>query len=246
MGSPLTSSPYTLSWNTTAAANGPHTIKAIASDAAGNMASASIAVNVSNTVTPPPPPPPPPASGISVTFLGTDTSTKGNWKGVYGQDGNVIAQHSFAPPLYSIMNGVNTGILLVTDNTDDVRAPLKFLYSYSPTERIMSLWYNRFSMDFQVSATDNQQHRIALYFADFTPLPPLASFYPLIRTITVQAVDRDTDTVLDSRALTDYTGGVYLIYNYSGNVTFRIVNNWDGDRSHPNGTLTALYWGGTP
>ena len=32
------------------------------------------------------------AGAASVTYLQTDTTTLGNWKGVYGQDGNVIAQ----------------------------------------------------------------------------------------------------------------------------------------------------------
>ena len=44
---------YTYSWDTTTAANGPHTVAAIASDTAGNTASASISVTVSNSILPP-------------------------------------------------------------------------------------------------------------------------------------------------------------------------------------------------
>jgi Bacterial Ig domain/IPT/TIG domain/Family of unknown function (DUF6298)/Putative collagen-binding domain of a collagenase len=45
-----TTSPYTTSWNTTTAANGTHTIAAIAKDAAGNSAtSAAVSVTVSNS-----------------------------------------------------------------------------------------------------------------------------------------------------------------------------------------------------
>src|SRR6185437_2710481 len=41
--------PYSISWNTTAAANGPHTLTAVARDAAGNRTtSAGISVTVSN------------------------------------------------------------------------------------------------------------------------------------------------------------------------------------------------------
>jgi hypothetical protein len=43
-----TASPYTSSWNTAAASNGSHTIMAKAYDAAGNTASASVIVSVSN------------------------------------------------------------------------------------------------------------------------------------------------------------------------------------------------------
>jgi hypothetical protein len=246
VGGPVTSSPYQVSWNTTGSTNGQYVIKAIATDTSGNTSSASITVTVNNQTTPPPPPPPPPpSSGNSVTFVGQDNNTKGNWKGVYGQDGNFICQESYTAPSYSIFNPINVNQLIISDTTDDVRAPLKMYYSYSPTERFMSHWYNRFTMDFQVTATDGQSHRIALYFADWVPLAPNASFYPNIRSITVQAINTDTGAILDSRPLTDYTGGVYFVYNYSGNITFRIVNNWDGDRSHPNGTVSAFYWGGS-
>jgi hypothetical protein len=44
-----TSSPYTMSWDTTTVANGTHTLEAVARDAAGNMASTFVTVTVSNT-----------------------------------------------------------------------------------------------------------------------------------------------------------------------------------------------------
>ena len=47
-GSPITTSPYSLAWNTTTVPNGSHTITAIAFDAAGNQASSSATVNVNN------------------------------------------------------------------------------------------------------------------------------------------------------------------------------------------------------
>ena len=43
------SAPYTFSWNTTAVANGAHTLMATALDAAGNTANAALSVNVTNT-----------------------------------------------------------------------------------------------------------------------------------------------------------------------------------------------------
>src|SRR5262249_27032619 len=48
LGSPVTTAPYSLSWDSTAAANGTHTISAVASDAAGNTATSSATVTVSN------------------------------------------------------------------------------------------------------------------------------------------------------------------------------------------------------
>lgn len=48
-GGEVVAAPYALSWNSTLAANGTHTISAIARDAAGNTATSTVTVTVSNT-----------------------------------------------------------------------------------------------------------------------------------------------------------------------------------------------------
>ncbi len=64
LGPEDTTAPYTVSWNTTTAANGTHTLSARARDAAGNTAtSAPVSVSVSNS------PPPPPPTGTSLGAL---------------------------------------------------------------------------------------------------------------------------------------------------------------------------------
>lgn len=68
----ITAPPYTTIWNTTTVADGPHTINAVARDAAGNRASSAlVVVQVSNA----PPPPPPPSGSPVFTVLGTDAFT---------------------------------------------------------------------------------------------------------------------------------------------------------------------------
>jgi Bacterial Ig domain len=230
LGSPLTAAPYSMTWNTTALSNGNHTVTAIARDAAGNSGtSAAITVNVSNTTTSPPPPP----SGNSVTYLTTDTTTLGNWKGVYGQDGNVIAQSSVVNPPYSNFGTAgNINLALLDDNATDARAPLKQQPRYSPTERVESYFHTLSSMDFLVNTSDGRAHRIALYLCDYERSG---------RSVTVQGLDSGTGAVLDTRSLTNYQGGVYLVYNYSGNVTFRIINNNGGT---PTGAMSGFFWGG--
>ena len=57
-GAEVTSSPFSVSWDTTVIANGSHTLTAIARDAAGNsMTSTPVTVSVSNSVSSVPPPP---------------------------------------------------------------------------------------------------------------------------------------------------------------------------------------------
>src|SRR5439155_7352480 len=53
LGAEDTTNPYSVSWNTTTAATGPHTLTAVARDAAGNTSTTSVAVTVSNDLTPP-------------------------------------------------------------------------------------------------------------------------------------------------------------------------------------------------
>src|SRR5207249_19884 len=54
LGAEDTTAPYAVSWSTTTAANGSHTLMAVARDAAGNTtASTAVTVTVSNDLTPP-------------------------------------------------------------------------------------------------------------------------------------------------------------------------------------------------
>lgn len=183
------------------------------------------------------------AQTASVTFLGMDVTTQGNWKGTYGQDGYILADYSNAPPSYSMFNPVNNNQRLLdiwscsANHTCDPRQLLKQPYSYTPAERVFSYYYNRMWVDFQINATDGLQHRIALYFCDY-------EFYG--RQITVEAHNTATGAVLDTRVLSNYSGGVYLVYNYAGAVDFKIIDNITPTTDEiPNGTVSGFFWGGS-
>lgn len=88
LGSEDAASPYSASWNTTTASQGPHIISAVARDATGNTSTVSMGVTVSNAA--PPPPPPPPAT-VKTLFYGWlnerwVAATMANWanKGIGG------------------------------------------------------------------------------------------------------------------------------------------------------------------
>lgn len=68
LGAEDTSAPYSIAWNTVNTSDGPHTLTAVARDAAGNVATSSaVTVTVANAVSPPPPPPPPSTTRIEET-----------------------------------------------------------------------------------------------------------------------------------------------------------------------------------
>jgi hypothetical protein len=56
LGAEVLSAPYAAIWGSTTVANGPHTVTAIARDAAGSRSDASVTIEVLNVVEPPPPP----------------------------------------------------------------------------------------------------------------------------------------------------------------------------------------------
>jgi hypothetical protein len=169
----------------------------------------------------------------AILFLNSDTTTLGSWKGVYGQDGNYIVQHSTAIPPYSNFNFSSANAQIVNATVTDPRALLKVFF-VNPTDRIESQFAASGSEDFYINANDNQWHRVGLYFCDYDLQG---------RSITVEAHDATSGGLIDSRPLTNYTAGIYLVYQYRGSIDFRIVNNILGP-SAPTATFNAFFWGG--
>src|SRR5439155_17603430 len=71
LGAELTAAPYSLSWNTTTASEGAHTLTAVARDAAGNLAtSAPVSVTTLNTA-----PTPPVISNVAASNVTSSSAT---------------------------------------------------------------------------------------------------------------------------------------------------------------------------
>ncbi|MBI2116976.1 MAG: hypothetical protein HYT85_18115 [candidate division NC10 bacterium] len=96
LGTEVTAAPYSVSWNTTTAGNGAHTLTAVARDAAGNTAtSGGVTVSVSNDITAPV------ISGVAVSNLSSSGATV-TWATDEGSDSQVeygptIAYGSLTP-----------------------------------------------------------------------------------------------------------------------------------------------------
>jgi len=85
LGGEDTTAPYAVSWNTTTATNGSHTLRAVARDAAGNTAtSAAVTVTVSNDTTPPTVSITSPVNGATVRSTVTVTANASDNVGVVG------------------------------------------------------------------------------------------------------------------------------------------------------------------
>jgi hypothetical protein len=173
----------------------------------------------------------PPAS---VSFVAANTTTQGNWKSAYGGDGFDIAQDTSASnpaiPAYATVALAGNGNYTWTGSTSDTRALQKA--ASGSTDRLAACWYTGSSLSLDVHLTDGAAHQIAVYALDWDD-------YGGGRSERIDVVDDATSTVLDTRSLSSFQNGVYLVWNISGNVTIRVTNL----NSDSNAVLSGLFFG---
>jgi hypothetical protein len=146
------------------------------------------------------------------TFVKTDSTTKGTWKGTYGADGYAIASHATSYPAYAQVTLSNPGLATWANSTTDVRA----LQKVNGPNRIASTWWSATSFNIDVNLVDGNWHQVGLYCVDWDILN---------RSQTIDVLDRVTGTVLDGRTLTGFSGGQYVVWNLRGNIRIRITNS---------------------
>jgi hypothetical protein len=194
-----TVSPYSVTWGSVAA--GTYSVTAVARDNGGaTTTSAAIALTVAT--------PPPASTTAAVTYVGTDSSTAGSWKGVYGSQGYTIANHAASVPTYAAIQQPGALAYTWVSSTTDPRA----LTKTAASDRIASTWYGT-SMDLGIDLLDGQFHRVALYFLDWDARG---------RTESVDVLDAVSGALLDTRPVAGFAGGQYVVWNLKGRVVLRI------------------------
>ncbi|HEY6228327.1 MAG TPA: hypothetical protein VI282_14490, partial [Verrucomicrobiae bacterium] len=146
----------------------------------------------------------------AATFVKSDATTAGNWKGVYGAQGYSMAGAGASLPTYAT---VATAAPQWTWSTQSTSAS-SLAMPGNTTSRIAACWYSATQVGFDLSLNDNQPHRISLYFLDATASG---------RQERVDVIDRATAAILDSRSLANFSTGVYLTWNITGNVSIRLT-----------------------
>jgi len=155
-----------------------------------------------------------PTPTSTATFVKTDTAIQGNWKGHYGVDGyNIIGDTSGPNPVYpayaTVTPGTHTSGIWAATSTS---ASCLQKVAAASTDHMAGVWYQTsWSMNVNVTGT----HQLALYILDF----PNAGY---AETITIK--DATTGTVLDTRSASSFTGGIYEVWNVSGNVTVTLTS----------------------
>ena len=143
-------------------------------------------------------------------FLSSDTSTLGNWKGTYGADGYAIANDSQNRPSYATFAVQNQTNYTWTASPSDPRA----LQTGAGPGRIAATWYAGTTFNFDIFITDTNSHQLALYLLDWDNQN---------RAESIQIVDANTNAVLDSRNVSNFSGGMYLIWSIAGHVRVNVT-----------------------
>jgi hypothetical protein len=151
--------------------------------------------------------------------VGTDSTTQGNWVGTYGTDGYSLAAGASAVPSYvtATMSGATTLTWSSSANSDP-RA-----LQVSGGQRLAAAWHGTIgtgnadgSFTVDLNFTDGGQHRLSAYLLDYNKRN---------RGETVQVLNANTGAVLDTRSVSDFTGGKYLTWTLSGHVRLRFANS---------------------
>jgi hypothetical protein len=188
---------FNCSWNTTGAGIGAHTLTATASNGVTSH---------SLTVTP--------IVFIpgGAAFVSSDTKTQGTWKGVYGTQGFAIANDVTSYPGYAqvVLSGQTSATWAAS--TTDVRALQKG--ASTATDRIASTWTSTTSFSFSMDLVDGNWHRVALYCLDWDNRG---------RAQRIDVLDANTNSVLDSRSLSGFVNGIYIVWNLKGSVRIQVT-----------------------
>ena len=155
-----------------------------------------------------------------------DTTTKGNWKGIYGTQGYNIVNDSLNYPSYAQVNVTGYTSPTWMASTTDVRA----LQKATGTDRLAARWSANSSFTIDLNITDGQYHRVALYSLDWDGNN---------RAQRIDVFEWATNRLLDSKAISAFNGGQYLVWDIRGRV--KISVNRTGAKT---AVLSGLYFGG--
>lgn len=176
----------------------------------------------------------------SASFVQTDTTTQGNWQGVYGAAGYNVIGDASSYPSYAVVTPSGQSNWTWASSTTDVRALQK---SAAPTSRVAACWSGSTFFTVDVNLTDGHFHPVSLYALDWDRAG---------RSERVYMLDPSTFAVLDTRTLSGFSGGEYLTWNISGHVEFLVTTLASsnavisglfigGASGTPNGTLTPSH-----
>jgi hypothetical protein len=131
---------------------------------------------------------------------------------MYGRQGYLLAGDAQQLPatIQVTMSG-QSGYIWAASSAD----PRALQKGSIPGDRIAACWYASTSFTIAVDLTGGQPHQMALYLLDWDRLN---------RVENVTVLDATTGAVLDSRSISAFGNGEYLVWQVRGNVVLRVTN----------------------
>jgi hypothetical protein len=173
-------------------------------------------------------------------FVKMDAKTQGSWMDVYGAQGaDVFENGATLPATIAVTpNGAakcSTSTGCWAGQTADLRALEKVTDPSNAKDRIAACWYSGASFSIDVNITDGQTHQMALYALDWDG-------YGQGRTETISLYDvppgGGDGTQLDTRTISQFQGGVYLVWRVRGHVRIVVTNT----NSASNAVASGLFF----
>ena len=195
----------------------------------GNAAPAGVGVTAPATATPTatlaPTATATPLPAVEASYVSTDLTTQGSWQGQYGGQGYIVVGDTQQLPASIQVTPANQQEFTWAGSTTDPRA---LQMGSNPGDRVAACWYATGSFTIDVNITDGQTYQLALYVVDWDQLS---------RAEIINVLDATTDTVLDTRSVTSFTNGQYLVWNVRGHIAMQITNA----PNSPNAVVSGLF-----
>lgn len=147
-----------------------------------------------------------PSGDAAAVFVGTDSTTRGSWRGVFGNAGYYLAGDTASAPSYASATVVDATTWTWTSSTTDVRA----LQRADGSGRSAGAWYRNdgpFVIDIVLS--DGNTHDMAFYVVDWENGG---------RSQTLEIRDASSNRLLDVRTMASFSGGQYWRWRIRGSV----------------------------
>jgi glucose/arabinose dehydrogenase len=193
----VTNAPFTLTWANPAA--GMYPLRARVTDQFGATVSTDPITLIVAL-----------AAAVS-RFHQEDAVTRGNWKGVYGMQGWAIpGGDQFFKPGIDFDVGVAQKEVLSPAVADE-----SALQASDGDDRIASRWTAPQTLSVQLSLNDGELHQVAFYFADWD--------HSATRAQEVHLFDSGSGKLLESKTVSDFSGGKYLVWTVRGRARIDIV-----------------------
>jgi hypothetical protein len=149
----------------------------------------------------------------TAVFVNKDTTTQGNWIGVYGTQGYNDLGSGVSNPSNATVTPA--GQSLYTWPTPPPSATQALQVPPSGTSRIAAAWYSSTSFTIDVNVASGQSYNLELYFLDYDARG---------RAETVTLSDANTSATLNTQSVSSFASGEYLVWTISGNVLITITS----------------------